>query len=98
MSEWRISTRAGVDLAAIYLHTFKKFGESQAEAYTEGLKRTFGLIADFPGIGTSADEIKTGHRRFRFQSHYIFYTQEHGHVLIRALIHVRRSLRGELFD
>jgi toxin ParE1/3/4 len=56
------------------------------------------LLADFPSIGTSADELVAGYRRFRFQSHYIFYTEENDHVLIRAVIHVRQNLRPSLFD
>ena len=98
MAEWRLSKRAEADVTAIYVFTHRTFGETQAEAYIEGLNRTFGLIADFPGIGNSADEIKVGYRRFRFQSHLIFYTTEPDHVVIRALIHARRNIRGELFE
>jgi toxin ParE1/3/4 len=32
-----------------------KFSRYQAEAYHAGLERTFGLLADFPGIGIAAD-------------------------------------------
>ena len=98
MAEYRLSLRAERDLLAIYLYTEEKFGAYQAEAYHAGLERTFGLLADFPGIGTSADEIRTGYRRFRFQSHYVFYTQETGYVFIRGLIHVRQDLRPSLFE
>ncbi len=98
MAEWRLTERAEADLVAIYVHTHRTFGAAQAEAYTEGLNRTFGLIADFPGIGNSADEIKAGYRRFRFQSHLIFYTTEANQIVIRALIHARRNIRDELFE
>jgi toxin ParE1/3/4 len=54
------------------------------------------LIADF--LGTNSDELVVGYRRFRFQSHYIFYSEEPDHVLIRSLIHVRQDLRPELFE
>lgn len=40
----------------------------------------------------------SAYRRFRFQSHYVFYTQEPDHILIRALIHVRQDLRPSLFE
>jgi toxin ParE1/3/4 len=56
------------------------------------------LIADFPGIGANSDALVVGYRRFRFQSHYIFYSEEPDHVLIHALIHVRQNLRPELFE
>jgi toxin ParE1/3/4 len=52
----------------------------------------------FPSIGISAADLAPGYRRFRFQSHYVFYTEEADHVLIRALIHVRQNLRPALFE
>ena len=45
-----------------------------------------------------AQDLIAGYRRFRFQSHYIFYTQEPDHILIRGLIHVRQDLRPSLFE
>jgi toxin ParE1/3/4 len=98
VGEYRLSIKTRVDLVHIYTSSHANFGRYQADAYYAGLERTFGLIADFPGIGTNSDELVVGYRRFRFQSHYIFYSQEADHVLIRALIHVRQSLRPELFE
>ncbi len=49
-------------------------------------------------MGISADELGTGYRRLRFQPHYIFYTEEAGCILIRALIHVKMNLRDDLFE
>jgi toxin ParE1/3/4 len=98
VAEYRISLRARSDLINIYMFTDATFGRYQADAYHAGFEHTFGLIADFPDIGRSADELVAGYRRFRFQSHYIFYTKEPDHVLIRALIHVRQNLRSALFE
>jgi toxin ParE1/3/4 len=98
VAEYRLSLRARADLLDIYAFSEAMFGRYQAEAYHAGFERTFGLLADFPGIGASVDELVAGYRRFRFQSHYIFYTEEPDHVLIRALIHVRQNLRPGLFE
>ena len=98
MGDYRLSVRARADLINIYEFTDALFGRYQADAYHSGLERTFSLLAEFPGIGTSADELVRGYRRFRFQSHYIFYTQEGDPVLIRALFHVRQNLRTDLFE
>ena len=98
MAEFRLSLRARADLLDIYAFTDAKFGRYQAEAYHAGFERSFGLLADFPGIGANAEELVPGGRRFRFQSHYIFYTEETGHVLIRALIHIHQDLRPTLFE
>jgi toxin ParE1/3/4 len=97
-AEYRLSPRTRGDLVDIYVFSQANFGRYQADAYYAGLERTFGLIADFPGIGINSDELVVGYRRFRFQSHYVFYSEEAGHVLIHALIHVRQSLRPELFE
>ena len=98
VAEYRLTVRARAELLDIYAFSEARFGLYQADAYYAGFERTFGLLADFPGIGTAADEIVAGYRRFRFQSHYIFYTAEADHVLIRALIHVRQDLRPALFQ
>lgn len=98
MANYRLSFRARNDILAIYSFTEEKFGAYQADAYHAGLERTFGLLADFQRIGASADELAAGYRRFRFQSHYIFYTEEADHILIRALIHVAQDLRPSLFN
>lgn len=98
MGEYRLSLRARADLFNIYAFSDARFGRYQADAYHAGFERTFDLLVEFPGIGTNADELVPGFRRFRFQSHYIFYTEEADHVLIRALIHVRQNLRPALFE
>jgi toxin ParE1/3/4 len=72
VGEYRLSIRTRADLVHIYGSSQANFGRYQADAYYAGLERTFGLIADFPGIGINSAELVIGYRRFRFQSHYIF--------------------------
>lgn len=69
MTEYRLSRQTEADLLRIYEFTEMIFGRYQAEAYHAGLERSFGLLADFPRMGISADELVAGFRRFRFQSH-----------------------------
>ena len=70
----------------------------QAEAYHAGLVRSFGLLADFPLIGQTVDELAAGYRRFRFQSHLIFYTVQNNLIEIRAIVHAAHDIRPQLFD
>ncbi len=63
MADFRLSDRARADLIDIYDFTEGAFGPYQAEAYHAGLERTFGLLADFPRIGPSVDELRPGYRR-----------------------------------
>jgi toxin ParE1/3/4 len=62
------------------------------------LIRTFGLLADFPAIGQTVDDFRVGLRRFRFQSHFIYYTISSGTVEIRGVLHYARQIRPSLFD
>ena len=98
MAEYRLSERTRADLIDIYDFTESRFGEYQAEAYYAGLIRSFGLLADFPLIGQQVDELSAGYRRFRFQSHLIFYTVQPDHVEIRAIIHGAQDIRPQLFE
>jgi len=98
VAEARLSKRARADLLSIYADTYEQFGAYQAEAYYAGLERTFGLLADFPRMGQDANALRSGYRRFRFQAHIVFYSEEAGGVLIRAIVHGAREIRPELFD
>ncbi len=98
MPPYRLSKRARAKLLDIYERSYEMFGEYQADAYQAGFEKTFELLALFPAIGRLADEIRPGFRRYRYQSHYIFYTLEADRIVIRNIIHTARDLRPELFD
>ena len=89
---------ARTDLIEIYDFTEGKFGTYQADAYYAGLIRSLGLLADFPLIGQTVDDLAAGYRRFRFQSHLIFYTVRPDHVEIRAVVHGSQDIRPQLFE
>ncbi len=98
MANYRLSIRARSQLVDIFDFTARTFGQYQADAYHAGLQRTFELLADFPRIGQSVEELAARHRRFRFQSHNIFYTEEANDILIRAIYHHAQDIRPQLFD
>lgn len=98
MAEYRVTQRARADLIGIYDFTETKFGSYQANAYYAGLIRSFGLLADFPLIGQTVDDLAAGYRRFRFQSHLIFYTVQADYIEIRAVVHGAQDIRPQLFD
>jgi toxin ParE1/3/4 len=98
VAEFRLSVPSANKLIDIYDFTETRFGRYQADAYQAGFERTFGLLADFPKMGTDASELKVGYRRFRFQSHVILYTEEAYGVLIRDIFHNRQDLRKALIE
>jgi toxin ParE1/3/4 len=98
VADFRLSERAERDLIEIYEYTEETFGAYQADAYHAGLERTFDLLASFPRIGRAVDEIAPGFRRFLFQAHTVFYTEEASFILIRAVLHQAREIKRDLFD
>jgi toxin ParE1/3/4 len=98
VADFRLSERTERDPIEIYDYTEETFGAYQADAYHAGLDRTFDLLASFPLIGRAADEMASGFRRFRFQAHTIFYTEEAGFILIRAVLHQAREIKPDLFE
>jgi toxin ParE1/3/4 len=95
VAEFRLSER---DLIEIYDYTEETFGAYQADAYHAGLERTFDLVANFPRIGRAVDDIVPGFRRFRFQAHTVFCTEEADFILVRAVLRKAREIKPDLFD
>lgn len=98
VTTYKLSRTAENQIANIIEYTDQTFGERQTTAYIAGLESSFDLLVNFPGIGAAAFEIKQGWRRYRYQSHYIFYTEQPDHILIEAILHVKRNIGRDLFD
>jgi len=101
MSEYyNLSALAEQQIEAILAFTEDKFGTYQADAYAVGISKTFDLLAQFPDIGSDAAHIKSNWLKFRFQSHYIFYTQNEyrSGILIEAVIHECRNVRSDVIE
>ena len=98
LASFRLSERAKSELLAIYSDSKARFGDYQAEAYLAGLERILGLLADFPRIGQDASVLRSGYRRFRFQAHIVFYSEDTDGVFIRSIVHGARDIRTDLFD
>jgi toxin ParE1/3/4 len=96
MTDYRLSAAAESDIEAIYRYTFDTFGPVQADRYVDGLGQAFQRIADMPEIGRKADDLRSGLLRYLFQSHMIFYTNEHNEVVIRRILHARMDFGSRL--
>jgi toxin ParE1/3/4 len=98
VGSFRLSARARAQIHEIYDYSATTFGSYQANAYHAGLEHTFGLLADFPRIGQLARELGPGLRRFRFQAHHVYCTDDGDRIVIRAVYHHSRDIRPELFE
>lgn len=95
---YKLSAAAQRSITEIVAFTDETFGHNQTEAYIAGLEASFDLLVRFPGAGAAMFEVKPGLRRYRYQSHHIYYSRHDTFLLIEDVIHVRRNLRRDLFD
>ena len=96
MAEYRLSIAAEADIEALYHFSRMLFGERQTEIYMEGLGQALHNLAQTPGIGRSAEDLKPEFLRFRYQSHVIFYTIEPDQIAIQRVLHARMDFGSRL--
>lgn len=98
MGSYRFSVAATGQIERLLDYSLDRFGIVQTEAYASGLKKTFALLAEFPGLGAKAFSIEPGLWRYVYQSHFVFYVPKPDHIFIRAVIHGRRKVRRTDLD
>ena len=87
MAEVALTVLARDDLKTIYRYSFTVFGEAQAERYTRDLYARFGLLAEFPGIGTLARIGAIECLKFASGSHVIYYRRSHRGIVVGRILH-----------
>lgn len=86
MGNYKLSEKAATDLADIYEYGILTFGLSQAGSYVLSLHDRFHLLSQNTKMGRSATELSIELRRFKHQSHVIFYElQNSGVFIVRVL-------------
>ncbi|MCF6200453.1 MAG: type II toxin-antitoxin system RelE/ParE family toxin [Hyphomicrobiaceae bacterium] len=98
MSTCKLSANAALALEDIYIYTGNQFGEIQADAYHESFAKMFELLTDFPDMGQSADEYIASMRKFRHQSHLIFYNLQRDQITIQHILHAKQDVRKHMLD
>lgn len=98
MANYFLSSAADRSLEEIYIYTHDTHGPAHAEAYHEAFHRMFGLLADFPYLGRSADEFRSGLRLYPQGSHIIYYSVRDGAVHIEQIFHHGQNVRAHMFD
>ena len=88
MAEYRLTSRAGADLAGIADYAIEAFGVEQARRYRDESEACFESLAGSPRLGRDASQLVPGPRRFEHRSQTIFYAEEGEGVLIIRILHV----------
>ncbi|MGK0493191.1 MAG: toxin ParE1/3/4 [Sphingomonas echinoides] len=87
----RLSREARIDFKAIYTRSAELFGIQQADAYADGLLRTFRFLAEHPRAARERLETRPPIRAFAYKSHLILYVLEDHDIVILRIRHVHED-------
>lgn len=94
VAELVISRAAARDLDAIFDYGAVQWGVEQAAAYVGSFGDCFGLLSDFPLIGTARPDVGPGVRSTPHGSHIVYFTSDGAHVTIERVLHNRQVPRA----
>jgi toxin ParE1/3/4 len=89
---WRIALprRRGPNSAAFGLNV------AAADGVIDAITERFWLLAQYPRMGRSRDDLRPGLRSFTVGEYVIFYIIEHEDVEILRVLHGRQDIEGQL--
>ncbi len=87
-----LTDAAARDIEQILDRSVVDFGLHQTELYYHSLKNCLELLGENPNMGSSADDIRPGYRRFAHESHVVFYQDTGRGVLIVRVLHKRMDI------
>jgi len=88
-----LSAAAAKDIEAILEQSVAEFGQLRTEKYYESLKRCLELLSENPDMGSTAERVRPGYRRFSHESHVVFYRASKGGILVVRVLHARTDVR-----
>ena len=95
---YKLSGAAAQDIDEILDRSIADFGPIQTERYFRSPNRCLDLFGENPQMGTTADEVRLGFRRFAHQAHVIFYRPTGNGILIVRILHKRMDVSQRFLD
>lgn len=87
MNEYRLTPAARRDLSSIWDFTQEHWSTSQAETYVTEIRAAIERIAADPRRGRACGEVRAGYRRYRINSHTLFYVATASGVDVIRILH-----------
>jgi len=87
LPKYSVSKQTQSDMRVIARYTVEKWGMAQAIRYARGLKESFQLLAENPGIGRVCDAISSGIHRHEQGKHVVFYRLNPGGIRVVRILH-----------
>ncbi len=82
------------DLVNLLMFSWERWGESQPELYAAEITRALDLLASFPSLGRSREELRPGCRAMTVESHVIYYEIDDAVAFILRILHQRERPSG----
>jgi toxin ParE1/3/4 len=98
MPKIRKHARAESDLIEIWLHTYERWGETQAERYFDELEKGIRQLGLNLELGPRCDHIREGYRSLRINRHVVYYTRTPSVIHIIRVLHERMDPGGHFAD
>jgi toxin ParE1/3/4 len=73
MAQLYKSPAAEADLESIWLYSFERWGEAQADLYFDQLVSGMDQLLANPMLGQSREEVRQGYRSLQVKHHVIYY-------------------------
>jgi toxin ParE1/3/4 len=86
------SPLALTDAQKIWLYSFERWGEKQANTYLAGLDKTYRRLALDPAKGADISSLRPGYRRYRYKGHVIVYRYTPTTLEIFRILHERMDI------
>ena len=87
MASFLLTPAAQADLDDIWDYTVERWGVAQAERYIREIQATCDALGNGKMVGRSAEEIRTGYRRYPAGSHVVFSRQVESTIEIVRVLH-----------
>ncbi len=96
MGVYKLSSKAEIDLAAMYEFGIYKFGLSQAQRYFYAMHEAFEILSENMNLGRDASEFIEDLKRFSFKAHTIFYMHTASGIFILRILSQRMDYERNL--
>ncbi len=75
------------DLIEIWIYSYERWGEEQADRYLSLIERTLLRLAEDPSSGRMREALRTGYWSVSVERHVVFYTFTESELRIRRVLH-----------
>jgi len=86
-----LAEQAATDLRLLIRYGEQQWGTQAARSYAADVRTAFSLLRDRPRIGSVAEGLPDGFRRWSVRSHIIYYQLQSGDLVVLRILHASQN-------